>query len=116
MSSEIKRWDVQTMDERTSSDGKWVLHSDHEAEVARLRVMAQEQGVKDGNEIGRLRAELQNAAKAALDATALACEKEREADALRRGIGKALDELEDAGPKALKYAAQELRAAMGEGK
>lgn len=37
MSSEIKRWNVQTMDERTSSDGRWVLHSDHEAEVARLR-------------------------------------------------------------------------------
>lgn len=34
-------------------------------------------------EVARLRAELQNAAKAALDATALACEKEREADALR---------------------------------
>lgn len=39
--------------------------SDHEAEIARLR------------------AELQNAAKAALDAVALSCEKEREADALR---------------------------------
>lgn len=34
-------------------------------------------------EIRRLRAELQNAAKAALDAVALSCEKEREADALR---------------------------------
>lgn len=34
-------------------------------------------------EIERLRAELQNAAKAALDAVALSCEKEREADALR---------------------------------
>lgn len=34
-------------------------------------------------EIARLRAELQNAAKAALDAVALSCEKEREADALR---------------------------------
>lgn len=47
------------------ADGDYVLHSDHEAEVARLR------------------AELQNAAKAALDAVALSCEKEREADALR---------------------------------
>jgi hypothetical protein len=47
------------------ADGDYVHHSDHEAEVARLR------------------AELQNAAKAALDAVALACEKEREADALR---------------------------------
>lgn len=34
-------------------------------------------------EIARLRAELQNAAKAALDAVALSCAKEREADALR---------------------------------
>ena len=34
-------------------------------------------------EIARLRAELQNAAKAALYAVALSCEKEREADALR---------------------------------
>lgn len=49
-------------------DGDYVLHSDHEAEVARLR------------------AELQNAAKAALDAVALSCEKEREADALRAEV------------------------------
>ncbi|HHA2711304.1 hypothetical protein [Stenotrophomonas maltophilia] len=34
-------------------------------------------------EIARLRAELQNAAKAALDAVALSCAKEREADRLR---------------------------------
>lgn len=34
--------------------------------------------------------------------------------ALRDGIEKALDEIEDDGPKALKYAAQELRAAMKE--
>lgn len=46
------------------SDGL-VTESYHEAEVARLR------------------AELQNAAKAALDAVALSCAKEREADALR---------------------------------
>lgn len=37
-------------------------------------------------EIARLRAELQNAAKAALDAVALSCEKEREADALRAEV------------------------------
>ncbi len=37
-------------------------------------------------EIERLRAELQNAAKAALDAVALSCEKEREADALRAEV------------------------------
>ncbi|MBO1748940.1 hypothetical protein [Stenotrophomonas indicatrix] len=71
--SDIKRFDHRvceypggTFSEMNQeADGDYVLHSDHEAEVARLR------------------AELQNAAKAALDATALACEKEREADALR---------------------------------
>ncbi|MDH0188153.1 hypothetical protein N7676_08655 [Stenotrophomonas sp. GD03993] len=65
--SEIKRWDATGPDEYMESNrhGMFVLHSDHEAEVARLR------------------AELQNAAKAALDAVALSCEKEREADALR---------------------------------
>lgn len=74
-------------------------------------------------EIASLRAELNAATKAGLDAIATICEKEREADALRaemeglkNGIEKALDELEDAGPKAMKHAAQELRAAMGEGK
>ena len=38
---------------------QYVRYSDHEAEVARLRAMAQEQGVKDGNEITRLRAEVE---------------------------------------------------------
>lgn len=85
---EIKRWDVESQDGRDCKvmaleDGDYVLHSDHEAEVARLRVMAQEQGVKDGNEITRLRAELNAATKAGLDAIATICEKEREADALR---------------------------------
>lgn len=67
MSSEIKRWDYDYLAGGPTEDaeGSYVLHSDHEAEVARLR------------------AELQNAAKAALDAVALSCEKEREADALR---------------------------------
>lgn len=65
--NEIKRWFYSELynEIRQESHGKYVLYSDHEAEVARLR------------------AELQNAAKAALDAVALACEKEREADALR---------------------------------
>lgn len=71
----------------------YVKVSDHEAEVARLRAdlegymmgAAAEAREVDarGEEIKRLRAELQNAAKAALDAVALSCEKEREADALR---------------------------------
>jgi hypothetical protein len=37
-------------------------------------------------------------------------------DRMRESIYKALSEIEDAGPKALKYAAQELRAAIGEGR
>lgn len=46
-------------------------------------------------------------------AAAEAWNRRAEADALREGIAKALDELEDDGPKAVKYAAQELRAVMG---
>lgn len=67
MSTEIERYDSNDSCE-LATDGDYVKFSDHEAEVARLR------------------AEIQNAAKAALDATALACEKEREADALRTEI------------------------------
>lgn len=65
--SQINRYDSNDSCE-IADDGPYVLHSDHEAEVARLR------------------AELQNAAKAALDAVALSCEKEREADALRAEV------------------------------
>lgn len=70
MSNEIKRWDIAALGNgftgmKHRDDGAFVRTSDHEAEV------------------GRLRAEVYFAAKAALDATALACEKEREADALR---------------------------------
>lgn len=59
MSSEIKRWDYDYLagGPTEEADGDYVLHSDHEVEVARLRAMAQDQGVKDGNEISRLRAE-----------------------------------------------------------
>lgn len=68
--NEIKRWDIAALGNgftgmKHRDDGAFVRTSDHEAEVVGLR------------------AELQNAAKAALDATALACEKEREADAIR---------------------------------
>ncbi|WP_442256113.1 hypothetical protein ACS0OT_07155 [Stenotrophomonas maltophilia group sp. RY12688] len=86
----IKRYHWNGDQSRT---GELVLHSDHEAELARLRAdlegymmgaVAEAREVDArGEEIKRLRAELQNAAKAALDAVALACEKEREADALR---------------------------------
>lgn len=55
-------------------------------DLARTAHELQEQRVKDAAEIERLRA------------------------AMRR----ALDEIEHAGPKALKYAAQELSAALGE--
>jgi hypothetical protein len=37
-----------------------------------------------------------------------------EIERLRNGIHHALTEIEDGGPKALKYAAQELRIALGE--
>lgn len=73
---------------RPSDSGDWVGFTEHEAEVARLR--AEIYALKDDpsyetacETIRKLRAELQNAAKAALDAVELSCEKEREADALR---------------------------------
>ena len=65
--NEIKRigWHgVHGMQE--DANGDYVIHSDHEEEVARLR------------------ADLKSAYKAALDAVALSREKEREADALRK--------------------------------
>lgn len=34
--NEIPRWDVETLDERTSSEGRWVLFTDHERVVAEL--------------------------------------------------------------------------------
>ena len=49
-------------------------------------------------EVARLRAELQNAARAALDAVSLSCAKEREADALRaefEGLRFAASEVAD---------------------
>ncbi len=54
-----------TCSEEDDSEGRYVLFTDHAAEIARLR------------------AELENAAAAALANMSLACEKEREADALR---------------------------------
>lgn len=60
MSSEIKRWDVQTMDERTSSNGKWVLHSDHEAVVDSMTaalVKLDGACLASEQEVARLRAE-----------------------------------------------------------
>ena len=43
-----------------------------------------------------------------------AAEAADEIERLRNGIRHALSEIEDGGPKALKYAAQELRIALGE--
>lgn len=63
--SKIKRYRWNGDESRS---GEIVLHSDHEAEVARLR------------------ADLKSAYKAALDAVALSREKEREADALRAEV------------------------------
>lgn len=91
--SRINRWDVETMDERTSSEGRWVLHSDHEAEVARLRNLLDDKDeivvrqdrllIERQHAYDRLRAEVNAATKAGLDAIATICEKEREVDALR---------------------------------
>lgn len=101
MSNEITRFNhVTDWGIERDADGDYVLHSDHGAEVARLRAeieasdenlayamdqlaMADREYLALRAEVDALRAELQNAAKAALDATALACEKEREAEALR---------------------------------
>lgn len=65
--SGIKRWDIDchSMEWMQVEDGDMVKFSDHAAEIARLR------------------AELDNAAAAAVRNMSLACEKEREADALR---------------------------------
>lgn len=76
--SGIKRYDHVSYGMVSDPNGEYIFHSDHEAEVARLR------------------AELQNAAKAALDAVALSCEKEREADALRAEVHGLRDILPDA--------------------
>lgn len=99
---EVQRWECRVatnangrpyVDDIEYASGRYVLHSDHEAEVARLR------------------ADLQNAAKAALDATALACEKEREANANRldaerwrhtrqqHGVTVSIEESDDDGDK-----------------
>lgn len=65
--NEIKRWtiDCHSMEWMQVEDGDMVKFSDHAAEIARLR------------------AELDNAAAAAVANMSLSCEKEREADALR---------------------------------
>lgn len=39
--NEIKRWDIFSMDQEVNKNGIWVLHSDHEAEVASLRAEAE---------------------------------------------------------------------------
>lgn len=84
--------------------GSWVRMSDHEQVVdewKRLAEEARDNALNAEAEATRLRAEL--------------AAKSKEVQELHSGIAKALDEIEDAGPKALKYAAQELRTAMGEG-
>lgn len=84
--------------------GTYVLFTDHKQVVAELEqrvIVAEDFCVERDREITRLRAEL--------------AAKSKEVQELHSGIAKALDEIEDAGPKALKYAEQELRTAMGEG-
>ncbi len=86
--SGIKRWYYSELynEIRQEDHGKYVLHSDHEAVVDSMTaalVKLDGACLASEQEVARLRAELQNAAKAALYAVALSCEKEREADALR---------------------------------
>lgn len=73
--SGIKRWDIDchSMEWMEVEDGDMVKFSDHAAEIARLR------------------AELDNAAAAAVANMSLACQKEREADALRIIAERRLD-------------------------
>lgn len=70
----------------------YVLYQEHYIEANRLNA-----------EVARLRAELQNAAKAALDAVALSCDKEREADALRAEVEWLRVELAETNDRFEKY-------------
>lgn len=70
------------------------------------------------SEIARLRAELDNAAAAAVANMSLACEKEREADALRKVIGEVTQCLADTVNEVGGWAVEEvieagMTAAMG---
>ncbi len=98
--SGIKRWDIDchSMEWMEIEDGDMLKFSDHAAEIARLRAelegymmgaAAEAREVDSrGEEIKRLRAELDNAAAAAVRNMSLACEKEREADALRAKLSE----------------------------
>ncbi|WP_333627846.1 hypothetical protein [Stenotrophomonas cyclobalanopsidis] len=54
---DVRRWDVQTMDERTSSEGKWVLHCDYEQVLEQVQILWAQKVVERDAEIARLRAE-----------------------------------------------------------
>lgn len=74
--------------------------------AATLRALAAENA--------RLLADAQGHARDARHAESVAAAWKARVERLEAGITKAMDEIEDAGPKALKYAAQELRAALKE--
>lgn len=97
--SGIKRYDSNDSCEEVS-DGDYVKFADHAAEISRIQSLfntavegyeratnrhsdAADKYIEAMQEIARLRAELDNAAAAALANMSLACEKEREANALR---------------------------------
>lgn len=86
----IRRFDHVSFGMVSDSNGEYVTYYECEKVVASVATRAMEQidSIKAIHEaeVARLRAELQNAAKAALDAVALSCEKEREADALRTEV------------------------------
>lgn len=100
----IQRWTPPGSEIDLAENGDFVLFTDHEQVVAEMTKLADglSNALEDASlELVRLRAEL--------------AAKSKEVQELHSGIAKALDEIEDAGPKALKYAEQELRTAMGEG-
>jgi hypothetical protein len=104
----VARWvrDYNEMWKHTAGD--YVLFTDHEQVVAELEAEVTRFSKFYAEAIEQI-AEIATERQAALSALAA---KSAEVEGLRAGIEKALDEIEDDGPKALKYAAQELRAAM----
>ncbi len=69
-------------------EGEFVLHRDYEAVLEQIQILWAQKVVERDAQIARLRAELEKAAAAALANMSLACQKEREADALRAKISE----------------------------
>lgn len=89
----VARWTPQGSEIDLDSNGAFVLLTDHERIVEDTGLLWARELVKRDDALA---------------------ESLAEAERLRSAIERALSEIEDDGPKALKYAAQELRAAMKE--